>query len=178
MSDAEEVAAVPAAARPHRLRERDWFEDLFESHLDAVHRFLLRRGAGGDAEDLCADVFTTAWRRRADLPQGYELAWLYRTAGYLLANFRRKGRAEPVELLPDDGEHAPDPAEIAVADAAVQEVLGRLSAKDRHVLLLHAWEGLDGEGLGHALGLTRGGAAAALSRARARLREAWSEQVG
>src|SRR5699024_11044180 len=100
MSDADEVAAVPAAARPHRLRERDWFEDLFESHLDAVHRFLLRRGAGGDAEDLCADVFTTAWRRRADLPEGYELAWLYRAAGYLLANFRRKGRAEPVSSCP------------------------------------------------------------------------------
>ncbi len=174
MSDAEEAGAVPAA-RPRALRERDWFDDLFTTHLDAVHRFLLRRGAGSDAEDLCADVFATAWRRRADLPEGHELAWLYRTAGYLLANFRRKGRPVPVEHLPDDGAHAPDPAALAVADAAVQEVLGRLSARDRQVLLLHAWEGLDGEGLGHALGLTRGGAAAALSRARARLREAWRE---
>src|SRR5699024_6967538 len=130
------------------------------------HRYFVRRGAGPDAEDLCADVFATAWRRRADLPEEHELAWLYRTAGYLLANFRRKGRAEPVDQLPADrdGEYAPDPADLAVADATVQEVLALLSAKDRQVLLLHAWEGLDGEGLGHALGLTRGGAAAALSR--------------
>lgn len=180
MSDAEEAGAVPVAARAGRLRERGWFDELFEAHVDEVHRFFLRRGAGSDAEDLCADVFATAWRRRADLPEGHELAWLYRTAGYLLANFRRKGRPEPVPDVPEDpdGGQAADPAELAVADAAVREVLARLSPKDRTVLLLHAWEGLDGEGLGQALGLTRGGAAAALSRARARLRRVWQEQAG
>jgi len=60
-------------------------------------------------------------------------------------------------------------------DDEVRRALARLSARDRMVLMLHAWEGLDGEGLARALGLTRGGAAAALSRARPRLREAWDE---
>ena len=181
MSDAEEAGASRHPARAGGgLRERAWFDDLFATHVDAVHRYFQRRGAGPDAEDLCADVFATAWRRRADLPEEHELAWLYRTAGYLLANFRRKGRAEPVEHLPEDpgGQYAPDPADLAVADATLQQVLSQLSAKDRQVLLLHAWEGLAGEGLGHALGLTRGGAAAALSRARSRLRQAWQEQAG
>ena len=56
----------------------------------------------------------------------------------------------------------------------VRRAMATLSARDRKVLMLHAWEGLDGEGLAKALGVTRGGAAAALSRARARLREAWA----
>ena len=42
--------------------------------------------------------------------------------------------------------------------------------------MLHAWEGLDGTELAEALGISRSGAQAALSRARARLREVWSVQ--
>ncbi len=159
--------------------DETWFEDQFTAHVDAVHRFLLRRGAGTDAEDLCADVFATAWRRRDDLPAGHELPWLYRTAGFILANHRRKHRPVPVAEVPEDHDGAPsDPADLALADVELTEVLTALSAKDRHVLLLHAWEGLDGVALGHALGISRGGAAAALSRARSRLREAWQERVG
>jgi RNA polymerase sigma-70 factor (ECF subfamily) len=49
--------------------------------------------------------------------------------------------------------------------------------RDRRIILLHAWEGLDGEGLAQVLGISRSGADAALSRARARLREAWGERM-
>jgi RNA polymerase sigma-70 factor (ECF subfamily) len=55
-------------------------------------------------------------------------------------------------------------------------VLAQLSPRDRRILLLHAWEGLDGDELAVALGISRGGADAALSRARARLRQAWGTQ--
>ncbi|UFU07156.1 RNA polymerase sigma factor [Ruania halotolerans] len=158
-------------------RGEAWFEDLFAAHAHAVFRYFARRGAHGDAEDLAADVLTTAWRRRGDVPRGHELAWLYRTAGYVLANHRRKGRPVPVGEIVEDSldELAPDPADLAVADQQVAAALSALSGRDRHILLLHAWEGLDGAELGHALGVTRGGAAAALSRARARLRDAWGE---
>ena len=54
----------------------------------------------------------------------------------------------------------------------MNSALRTLSAADRQVLTLHAWEGLDGTELATVLGLTRGGAAARLSRARARLRDA------
>ncbi|UFU03482.1 RNA polymerase sigma factor [Ruania suaedae] len=166
-----------AGPRAAQQRDEAWFDDLFLAHAQAVYRYLVRRGARQDAEDLAADVLATAWRRREDVPAGHELAWLYRTAGFVLANHRRKGRAVPVGdgegLDTERAEHASDPADLAVDDQRVREVLGALSARDRHVLLLHAWEGLDGEALGAALGISRGGAAAALSRARSRLREAW-----
>lgn len=157
------------------MRDDAWFDDLFRAHATAVHRYLVRRGAGEDAQDLAADVLTTAWRRRDDVPEGAELPWLYRTAGYVLANHRRKGRPVPVGEIPDVPDDA-DPAALAIADDDVRAVLAGLSPRDRSILLLHAWEGLDSAQLAVVLGIGRGGADAALSRARARLREAWAQR--
>lgn len=158
------------------MRDDAWFDELFRAHSTAVYRYFVRRGAAGDAQDLAADVLTTAWRRRDDIPADAELPWLYRTAGYVLANHRRKGRPMPVADVPDEPDDV-EPADLAVADDEVRRVLAALSPRDRRVLLLHAWEGLDGDQLAEVLGIGRGGADAALSRARARLRAAWAEET-
>ena len=173
MHSRQEPDPAPGPAPARADRDDAWFEALFQQHAAAVHRYLVRRGAGADGEDLAADVLTVAWRRRDEVPDGMELAWLYRTAGYVLANHRRKGRPVPVAEVPDEPD-PDDPAVQAVRDERVREVLGRLSARDRQVLLLTAWEGVSGADLALVLGVSRGGADAALSRARARLREAWS----
>ncbi len=153
-----------------------WFETLVREHATAVHRYLVRRVDRSDVEDLTADVLTVAWRRRDDVPDGAELPWLYRTAGYVVANHRRKGRPVPVADVPDEVD-PDDPAVRAVRDEAVRTVLAGLSSRDREVLLLHAWEGLTGDGLAAALGIGRGGADAALSRARSRLRAAFDADL-
>ena len=173
MHSRQEPDPAPGPAPARADRDDAWFEALFQQHAAAVHRYLVRRGAGADGEDLAADVLTVAWRRRDEVPDGMELAWLYRTAGYVLANHRRKGRPVPVAEVPDEPD-PDDPAVQAVRDERVREVLGRLSARDRQVLLLTAWEGVSGADLALVLGVSRGGADAALSRARARLRVAWS----
>ncbi len=154
------------------IRGEAWFDALFRDHASDVQRYFLRRAPASDAGDLTADVFTTAWRRREDVPAGAELPWLYRTAGYVLANHRRKGRPVPVAVLPDESDDT-DPADLVVADLTVRAAFERLSPRDRRILLLHAWEGLDGAAIATVLGISRGGADAALSRARARLREAY-----
>jgi RNA polymerase sigma-70 factor (ECF subfamily) len=169
--------AAPFAPRgetsgvPH---DAAWFEDLVRTHTRALHRYLVRRVGIGDADDLAADVLVVAWRRRDDVPDEVPLAWLYRTAGFVVANFRRKGRPIPVGDVPDDVADD-DPAVHAVRDEQVREVLRRLSPRDRQIVLLNAWEGLAGDDLAAVLGIGRGGADAALSRARARLATAWSE---
>ena len=68
---------------------------------------MLRRAARSDADDLTADVFATAWRRRDDIPEGAELPWLYRTAGFVVANHHRKHRPVPLHAVPDDGDPRP-----------------------------------------------------------------------
>jgi RNA polymerase sigma-70 factor (ECF subfamily) len=158
------------------VRDDAWFDELFRAHATALYRYFVRRGAAADAQDLAADVLTTAWRRRADVPAGAELPWLYRTAGYVLANHRRKGRPTPVADVPEEIDDV-DPSDLSVLDDEVRAVLAALSARDRRVLLLHAWDGLDGDQLAEVLGIGRGGADAALSRARARLRQAWADQA-
>lgn len=163
-------------------RDDSWFDGIFRAHAAAVHRYFLRRAARDDAEDLTADVLTVAWRRREDVPEGAELPWLYRTAAFVLANHQRKGRPVPVGVVPDAlldaaDEVDVDPADLALADEEVREVLAALSPRDRRILLLNAWEGLDGAQLATVLGVSRGGADAALSRARSRLREAWAARL-
>lgn len=153
-------------------RDAPWFDALFAAHAPAVHRFMARRAASADVEDLTADVFVIAWRRREQFTDGAELPWLYRTAGYVLANHHRKQRPIPLHRVPE-GE-APDTVQWPGDADDIRQVFAGLSARDRQILLLSAWDGLSGEQLAAVLGLSRGGADAALSRARARLRDAWS----
>lgn len=157
------------------MRDDAWFDGVFRAHSTAVYRYFLRRAPADDAQDLAADVLATAWRRRADVPEGAELPWLYTTAGFVLANYRRKGRPVPVEHVPDEVDDDADPAHLALADGAARAALAALSPRDRRIILLHAWEGLDGDALAAVLGISRGGADAALSRARSRLRQVWAD---
>lgn len=152
-------------------RDDSWFDGLFTAHATAIHRFVLRRAPRSDADDLTADVFVIGWRRRHDIPDGAELPWLYRTAGFVVANHHRKLRPLPLHVVPEDG----DPETPQWGDGAddVRQVMAELSPRDQRILLLTAWDGLDGDQLAAVLGISRGGADAALSRARARLRAAW-----
>ncbi len=165
------------------VHDEAWFAALFAAHATPLYRYFRRRlpsavgGVAPDADDLTAEVLATAWRRRDDVPDGAELPWLYRTAGFLLANHRRKARALPVAEVPERPDDGADVEHVVVQDDEVRRALGALSDRDRRILLLHAWEGLGGAELAAVLGTSRGGADAALSRARARLRAAWAEQA-
>ncbi|WP_151525961.1 RNA polymerase sigma factor [Serinicoccus kebangsaanensis] len=166
----------PDTGSPGDPRDTTWFDAFFAQHATQVHRYFVRRAPASDVEDLAAEVFATAWRRREKIPAGFELPWLYRTSAYVLANHRRRPTLTLLSDYQEDGRQhvrSVDPADLVMADDEVRRAMSRLSTRDRSILMLHAWEGLDGNGLAQALGLTRGGAAAALSRARARLREAW-----
>ena len=158
-------------------------EGLFDAHAVAVRRYLYRRLTGtadpaSTADDLTADVFLIAWQRHDALPEGAELPWLYAVARRVLANNRRRRTEIPVADLGDlDAIDESDPAELVTRDAALAAAWQRLSSKDREVLRLSAWEGLNGRDLATALCVSEGGAAAALSRARARLAEAVATEM-
>ena len=174
---------LPARTRPRHVRmdgaramthddARTWFTAEVAVHLDAVYRYFVRRAPRQDADDLAAEVFTTAWRRHDDIPQEAILPWLYKTAGFTLANHRRRAAVLPLQAMPELS--TPDHADRAAMRDELSRALAQLTERERNVLLLHAWEGLDGNALAEALELSRSGAQSALSRARAHLREVWA----
>jgi RNA polymerase sigma factor (sigma-70 family) len=164
---------------PDPSADAAWFTTVVREHSTALVRYFARRGPRQDAEDLAAEVFAVAWRRRGDVPFEAVLPWLYRVAGFVLANHRRKPVDLPVDVVPERGTvRVSEYPELSVLfDAELRGALESVGERDRQILLLHAWEGLDGKELAEVLGISRSGSDAALSRARKRLREAWTERL-
>ncbi|MGI8754821.1 MAG: RNA polymerase sigma factor [Acidimicrobiales bacterium] len=127
------------------------FRALFETCFDDVWRFARRRcPAAHAADDVTAETFAVAWRRRADLPEGDGARlWLFGTARLVLANQRRgDGRQSALRdrlaAEPPPGEAA-DPA-LTVASSEdgrrVWRSLAALADEDRDLLMMRAWDGL------------------------------------
>lgn len=174
------IDSTAAEATTFTQPDTAWFTAVVTQHSTALVRYFARRGPRQDAEDLAAEVLATAWRRREDVPLDAVLPWLYRTAGFTLANHRRKHVDLPVDEVPESSGSirvSEDPELSLLFDAELRGALASVGERDRHILLLHAWEGLDGEELAAVLAISRSGADAALSRARKRLRDAWQERL-
>lgn len=150
------------------------FDQLYDRHALEVYRYIARRHIGNDAQDLTGDVFLIAFQKLNSIPAGSELPWLYRTAWNVLANAHRKN--DPIPANFDLTEIEPDCADVVITNDQLNRSWQKLPQKDREVLRLVAWEGLSGKELASVLGISEGGAGAALSRARANLRKAWEEE--
>ena len=78
------------------MREKD-FDRLFDEHAEPLLKFLIyRTGDRGLAEDLVADTFERALRKRSlfDRGRGTEKAWLYTIATNLLRDGARRREVE------------------------------------------------------------------------------------
>ena len=138
------------------------FDELYDRHALEVYRYIARRHIGNDSQDLTSDVFVIALQKIESIPTGSELPWLYRTAWNVLANAHRK--------------NDPIPTDFVLSEIELSRAWEQIPHRDREVLRLGAWEGLSGKQLAEALGISEGGAGAALSRARTSLRKAWDQQ--
>lgn len=163
--------------------DADAFNVLFRRHRDRVFRHAARLvDTAADADDVAAAAFFELWRRRArvGLVDGSPLPWLLVTAANLAHNVRR-GTARyraVLDRLPRSAE-AEDPAEQALdrlarqrGEGVVRVAVQQLPAVDLNLLLLTALEGLSVQDASAALGLKEGTGRSRLSRARARLRTA------
>jgi RNA polymerase sigma-70 factor (ECF subfamily) len=146
------------------------FNDLFRSYLSETSRFIARRTKAEDVEDLAADLFALAWQKRDSIPKGLELPWLYKSARYLISNHNRKqqGRTSILATL-QDPQSAPSAESIALADIELAEAWKGLSTKEKEILSLWAFEGLEPKQLAVALEKSENSCAIALSRAKSKL---------
>lgn len=142
------------------------FEELYAATARDVLAYVRRRTTG-DAEDLVAEVYAVAWRRRADLPAALlRRAWLFGVARrLLLADGRRRREVELTGDVPERPAATVGPAADRTAQV-VEAALSRLSAGEREVLRLTAWERLTPLELATALGVRPATARVRLHRAR------------
>jgi RNA polymerase sigma-70 factor (ECF subfamily) len=146
------------------------FNDLFRSYLSETSRFIARRTKAEDVEDLAADLFALAWQKRDSIPKGLELPWLYKSARYLISNHNRKnqGRTSILATL-QEPQSAPSAESIALADIELADAWKGLSTKEKEILSLWAFEGLEPKQLAVALEKSENACAIALSRAKSKL---------
>lgn len=147
------------------------FNAVYRSQLGEISRFLARRVAPDEVDDLAADLFEIAWQKRSAIPEGLELPWLYKTARYLIANHRRKiqNRARIFNLL-SAPEAAPSAESIALADIQLGSAWEKLSAFDRELLALWALEGLEVKEIALVLELSSNATGIRITRAKEKLR--------
>lgn len=157
------------------------FRALFSAAFDDVWRFARRRTSSAtDADDVAAETFAVAWRRRADLPEDKVRLWLFGTARHVLANQhrgdrRRLGLGARLAAVPSPPGPA-DPA-VVVADEdhdarALWTALASLPDDDRDLLVMRAWDELAVTEMAVLLGCSPNAVSVRLTKARRRLADA------
>ncbi|MBB6345425.1 RNA polymerase sigma factor [Nonomuraea muscovyensis] len=165
-----------AVADPER------FATVFDAHYEEIRRYAGRRLDLDIAEDLAAETFLVAFRRRHtfDAARGGVRPWLYGIATNLIGRHRRaevrRYRALARSGPPPDADgHDQRVVDRVAAGVTVQRLsaaLAGLSRGERDVVLLVAYGELTYDEVAAALGVAYGTVASRLSRARTKLRDA------
>jgi RNA polymerase sigma-70 factor (ECF subfamily) len=179
------VRDIPSGMSPSEKRggwnrgsedDRVCFERSFRDHYADVLAFGLRRTPDRQAaEDLAAETFAVAWRRRERIPDP-ALPWLYAVARRILANQRRgaRRRLSLGERLAHEAAAeapAPDLGETIHRRTEFAAAFRRLREGEREVLSLIAWEGLAPREAASVLGCSHAAFRVRLHRARRKLQK-------
>ena len=127
-----------------------------------------------EAEDIAQDALLRAWRRRSTLRDGGRrnqwLATIVRNEA-----FRQHARVRPDPIATIESQEGADDERVVatVERADLHAALGRLSDKDRQLLLLRYDEDLTQAAIASRLGIPEGTVKVRLHRARDKLRRAF-----
>ncbi|KHD74330.1 RNA polymerase sigma factor [Actinoplanes utahensis] len=157
------------------VREPEQFAPLFDRHAVTIHRYLARR-IGAPADDLLAETFLIAFRRRAAYqPLGLDVrAWLFGIATNVLHRHVRQEERHYRALARAAGEqprpHADDTVDARVDATALRAdlaaALAKLKARDRDALLLLAYAQLSYAEIAATLDIPIGTVRSRINRAR------------
>lgn len=165
------------------LQEPERFTAIYDRYFPAVHRYVAGRLGPQIADDLAAETFLIAFRKRGDFDarRGALRPWLFGIATNLVADHRRAetrryralaraGAERPVASGPEDRVVRSVTAEGMQPRLA--RALAALSQGERDVVLLVALNGFAHDEVAQALGIPYGTVGSRLSRARTKLRAA------
>lgn len=164
------------------LQDPGRFAGIFERHADEIARYAMARVPPDVAEDVTAETFLAAFRRRHhyDSARADARPWLY---GIAIRQIGRHRRAErrfrqaiaryPIEdATADISDRTTEQVNAELLRPRIAEVLSALPQRDRELLLLIAWTDLTYEESAQALGVTVSAVRARLHRIRVKTRKA------
>ena len=158
---------------PASSRDREWFSRLYHDNYRMLMAFARRRIDEQTADEVVADTFLVAWRRREDLPEGFERAWLFGVARNTMLSAARASRRRNALSGKLRGVARPDWSdgwsEVGDRADALLQAMRELREEDREVLLLLAWEEMSHAEIAHTMGITANAVAIRICRARKRL---------
>jgi RNA polymerase sigma-70 factor, ECF subfamily len=161
-------SAVQPSADASR-RER--FEALFGLVYEPLQVYARRRTDTATADDVVADALLVLWRRLDEIPDEQALPWCYGVARRCLANHRRSDQRRDAlvdRLLAEPGAVGV-PASDGDRDRDLVAAMAALSADDREIVRLWAWEGLPPREIAVVLGISANAAAIRVHRAKQRI---------
>jgi RNA polymerase sigma-70 factor (ECF subfamily) len=172
-----------AAVLARSVREPDRFAAIYDRYFGEVYRYVSGRLGRDVADDLAAETFLVAFRKRDrfDPARASVRPWLYGIATNLIGQHRRKETRRYRALARAGGRVLDSESHVdRIVDAVTAErLVGRLSAAlvdlrrgDRDVLLLVAISELSHEEVSLALDIPYGTVGSRLSRVRKKLRKA------
>jgi RNA polymerase sigma factor (sigma-70 family) len=154
----------------------DPFAELYRSSAADVYAYVATLlGDRGAAEDVTAQAFERAWRKRRafDADRGSPRAWLFGIArNAALDELRRRRRAAVPAAETPEVAGLDDDAETAIRRAVVRTALAGLEARDRELIALKFHGGLSNAELARLLGTSESNVGTRLHRAVTKLREA------
>ena len=172
-----------AAVFAQSVHEPDRFAAIYDRYFGEVYRYVSGRLGRDVADDLAAETFLIAFRKRDrfDPARGSVRPWLYGIATTLIGQYRRE-ETRRYRALARAGRRVPhsESHDDRIADAVTAErLVGRLSGAlvdlsrgDRDVLLLVAISELSHQEVSLALDIPYGTVGSRLNRARKKLRKA------
>jgi RNA polymerase sigma-70 factor, ECF subfamily len=172
---ARSAGVSATTAPPEAPPAGDDFDSLYRATVDDLFAYVaaLVRDRGA-AEDVVAAAFERAYRRRSsyDPRRGSRRQWLFGIARHAaLDELRRRRRVAHLAADPEADAPGPEAAD-PVRRATVRAALARLDARDRELVALKFFAGLDNAEIAGVLGISPTNAGTRLHRAVNRLREA------
>lgn len=149
------------------------FEDFYGRYVDRVASYVLRHASLRDAEDIVAETFTVAWRKRVER-HADPMPWLIVTARNITRQVRHKeiSASQITARLIDLVETSSPSAEVtALRRGEIVDALAGLDDLSREALLLTTWDGLSGIDAARVLGITPGALRVRVHRARTAMKE-------